>query len=333
MSLLRSTADLKKYVDIHKATSWESLRLYVVQAEATYIIPVISQACFEQMAGVVALPDFDPETSFPTVVMKGLYTRVCFALANYTLYEALPFLNTPVGDQGVMQQSSKEGTAAPAAQWRFDNRRNSHLEVGDRHIEMVLEFLENNDDAFPDWKASSSYSITKDLIISSSAALGGILNTQGARRAYLAMRPFLRLAEKKFIVPALGEPLFLAVKAELLAGVLSPPNQRLFPYVAEAAAWTALVEALPILPFRITGDGLLMLSKSDGIASTSHGSDNQRSLAFNSAKGNADSFLAALKSFLVKNKNDYPQSLPNEVVPQPEYELKRNKKCSGHFRV
>src|SRR3954452_12248840 len=126
MSLFRSTADLKLFTDVHKQTDWATLKIYVEQAEATYIIPIISQAMYDSYHDMMndannALKKFDE--IFTNTKDLNAFMMIGRSLANYALYEAFPFLNTSLGDIGVTQLSSKEGTTNPAAQWRYESRR------------------------------------------------------------------------------------------------------------------------------------------------------------------------------------------------------------------
>lgn len=335
MALILNTEQLKKYVDVHKQTHWDTLRLFVEQAEDTYILPLIGSGIFVFLKAIVESPGFDPDNSFNDPLYKSLYTRLCRALAHYTMYEGLPFLNTPVGDQGVMQQSSKEGTATPAAQWRYESRRAAHLDNADRFADQLLEFMESNADAFPDWKASPSYTVTKDLFLPNSKTLSVYLNSQGSRRAYLAMRPWIRLAEKKYIIPAIGQQLFSEIKSELLNGAVSDANTVLLRYIQEACAWASYWEALPNLPLKITCEGFLIKSVADGIHTVSGANDRDKQQAYDSARGNMDTFLSSLKRFIDAHIDDYPlyRDDPASGNKQPSYKLKDNKKCSGQFRV
>src|SRR4051812_13190009 len=198
MALFRNTADLKLFTDVHKQTDWQTLKLYVQQAEVSYIIPTISQAMFDKYNTLINDPG-NADKSFDAIFTDSTdlaaFNGIARALANYAMLEAFPFLNTPVGDIGVTQQSSKEGTATPAAQWRYESRRAAHLENGDRFTDQLLAYLESNADFFTDWKSSPAYTITKDLFISNSYLLSTYIGTNNSRRAYLAFRPHLRLSE------------------------------------------------------------------------------------------------------------------------------------------
>ncbi len=335
MALFLNTEQLKKHVDIHKQTHWDTLKLFVEQSEDSYVIPLISPGIYTYLNSVVNTAGFDPETSFPEPEYKELYNRVCRVLAHFTMYEGLPFLNTPVGDIGVVQQQSKEGTATAAAQWRYDGRRMAHLNNADRFSDQLLTFMEANADMFLDWKLSPSYTVTKDLFINNGSLLGEYLNTQGSRRTFLAMRTYIRLSEKKFIIPAIGQGMFDELKTQLLNNSLTPANEKLMSKVREASAWSGYYEGFWHMQLRIDAEGIKVVTSTDGSTRKDPGLVTQMTEAYSSARGNMDTFLASLKQFIVENSADYPLFKSSDAANngQPNFKIKTNRQCSGHFLV
>lgn len=338
MALLRNTAELKLFADVHRQTDWNTLLPYVEQAENDYIIPLLSQAQYDDFSSVVNGPanaDKTFEQMFSNTIKLDCFRLMARALANYALYEAFPFLNTSVGDIGVTQQQSKEGTSTAAPQWRYESRRAAHLNVADSYADKMLAFLELHKDLFTSWAGSSSFTVNKDLFIADSKKLSEYLGTGESRRAYLSIRPYIRLAEKQYIVPALGKPLYDEMKSQLVSNPLdvSAGNALLLPYVREAVAWAAYYDALPFISIKITGDGVQVISRNDGVNNRNAASKDDKAEARAQAGRLMDRFLNELRLYLDEKAADYPlYPSVNGCVSQP-YRRKRNTKGSGHFAV
>jgi hypothetical protein len=338
MALFRSTADIKLYTDVHKQTDWSTLKLYVQQAEPTYIIPVISQAMYDKFNGLINDPANASKTFDQIFANENDLTAFNFiacALANYSLYEAFPFLNTAVGDIGVAQQSSKEGTTNPAAQWRYEGRRWAHLLNADRFIDQLLVYMERNADYFTDWQGSSSYTINKDLFIADSFTLSMYIGTNNSRRAYLALRSHIRMAEKKYIIPAIGQELFDELKTEILNKTLTDENKTLLPLIQEGLAWAAYYEGLPFLVIKFNTDGVQVISSNDGINNKLAAGKDEKEIARNTAAHNMDSFLGSLKKFIIDHSSDYPLYEESSAYNNnnPRYSRPYNYYNSGQFRT
>jgi hypothetical protein len=339
MALFRNTADLKLFADIHRQTDWSTLKPYVEQAENSYIIPLLGQAQFNIFYSPVHSPS-NAEKSFEQIFTDELqlecFRLVARSLANYALYEAFPFLNTSVGDIGVMQQQSKEGTATAAPQWRYESRRAAHLNVADSYADKMLAFLELHKSVFTPWAESSSFTINKELFIDDSVKLSKYLGTGESRRAYLALRPYIRLAEKQYIITAIGQETYDEIKAQMKTNpaTFSETNQVLLPMIEEALAWSAYYDALPFIAIRITGDGVQVVSRNDGINNRNAASMDEKKEARAQAGRFMDSFLGTLRKYMDVNMDAYPL-YRDSLADSTGYVYRRpiNRKGSGHFSV
>lgn len=340
MSLFRNTADLKLFADVHKQTDWSTLKLYVEQAEVTYIIPVVSEAMYNTYHGLMNNPANASKTFdqiFTNPFDLEAFKRIGKALANYSMFEAFPFLNTVVGDAGIGQQSSKEGTFNPASQWRYVDRRLAHLDNADRFTDQLLEYLEMHKDYFTDWAASTSFTINKDLFIATSIKLSQYIGTNNSRRAFLALRPHIRMAEKKYIIPAISQDLYTELKSQLTTNpsTVSSVNLVLLPMIEEALAWAAYYEGLPFLPVKFGTDGVHILSSNDGITQKVAASKEDKENARGTAAHNMDMFFNDLKKYMDDHADDYPLYKSSDRYQQcgKSYQRPQNHKRSGMFRV
>lgn len=324
--LFKTTADLKLHVAaINKNTTWESLKPSVDMAERKYIIPLISQAQYDALN---AAYNAAPQTL--TAAQTALLAYVQRSLAHYTFYEALPSLAIMMSDMGVTEQTSSEGTAAPARQWVTKGLMEKAIADADLYADALLSFLEINHTNYLLWKASSSFTITKELFIANVAEFEAHVPVGGSKRVWLAMRSFVKLCEVEYILPAISQSLYDDLKAKILltpGTALSASYQTLLSKIQRSLAWLALYKALPFQAVSFTpGVGITMTSTADG-HTTRQAADRLRfETAMTAATGTAMSFLRELKKYLDDHAADYPLYTFNDFEndPQPSYSLPDN---------
>ena len=190
------------YPAVNTNMQWCTLHPYVEQAEEMYIIPYISQEFYEEMeteyqlSGTIA--DEEKAKAFK-------YLRT--ALAYYTMYEAIPHLNARIADAGINENMN--GDTAPVRQWVFNNSQWKACKKGYAFLDKALAYMEaqiqDGNTDFDTFKDSDAYTITRDLLIPTASIFNEYYNIQKSRKAYVALRPFIRKAEQLHLKPFLCE--------------------------------------------------------------------------------------------------------------------------------
>jgi len=324
--LFKTTAELKLHIAaINKNTAWASLSPSVDMAERKYIIPLISQAQYDALD---AAYNAAPQTL--TAHQTALLAYVQRSLAHYTFYEALPSLALMMSDMGVTEQTSSEGTAAPARQWVTRQLMEKAIADADLYADALLSFLEVNHANYPLWKASSAYTITKELYLTSVTDFEKHIPVGGSKRVWLNIRPFVSLCEIEYIVPAISQKLHDDLKAKILltpGTALSAPYLTLLSKIQRTLAWLALYKALPFQAVQFTpGVGITSVSTADGHTSKTAADRIRYETAVTAATGSGMSFLRELKKYLDDHCADYPLYEFNDYENdgQPAYELPNN---------
>ena len=285
--LINNQQELKEILGgaINKNLSWASIGNFIGQAETKHIIPVIGRELYNELDTTPAA-DRTPEQK----VALGLLGQ---SLAYYGLLEALPFLNTQIGDGGIQESSS------PARQWVFHEMQETASSNADTFLDQALSFFEFNAAKFNSWTNSDAFTISKELFISSTEELSRYINIQRSRRTFLAFRPFLLRAQDIYIVPALGEELAAELEAARKSGLALPADlQKLLKVVQPALAHFALLEAAPELAIAITSGGFKVLSENEGIRQRLGASGSQLSALRNNSERLGGIYMTNLKSYL-----------------------------------
>ena len=244
MALFKTTAEIKKHVpSFNKNITWATLEPFAEQSELKYIVPLLGN---EQYVELESKYQANTMTAAQTALLK----QVQRPLAYYIFYEAQPFLSVQVGDMGVQEQSSSEGTSNPARQWVANNLRRSAIKSADTFADKLLEYLETNHETFPKWTASTAYTKTRDSFVNTTAQLAEHLHIGNSRRTFLALRPFISLVEKEFILPALKLAILDDLKAKIADELNTPipaSSADMIEKIRRVVAWLAYYRALPHL--------------------------------------------------------------------------------------
>ncbi len=299
---------------------WATLSPAVDQAERKYILPLLGKEQFDALATAY---DVGPITT----EQQTLLPHVQRPLAYYAFYEVLPLLTTMVSGMGVQEQSSSEGTSNPARQWVYQENRDTAIQNADSFADAMLEFLEENYNDYPLWKNSDAFTITKELFINTSDEYNDIVSIGRSKRVWLAIRPFVKMAETEYILHAISQPLYDDLKGKLLASLGTPLTNEyktLLTKIRQALAWLVLYKALPFQAVQFTPGGIVQTSKNTGLKSQKPADRTAYETAMTAATTNGMSALRHLKKYLEENCEDYPLYDNPNTFNQPSYELPDN---------
>jgi hypothetical protein len=253
MSLITTVDQLKQYLGgLQKNINAATILPFVDQAEAKYLTEAIGPEMLEQLAGG-GLGTFEEQ----------LFGNLQRSLAFYTVLEAAPFLLIQMGDAGFGEIGN--GNTQPLRQWVANKMEIAAFQNGDAFLDQALQFMEDNAAQFPIWTASDSYTINRELFITSTRELSKIISIRNSRRTFLMLRPFIDRAETIYFRSLLGEAFFAELKTQLASDSLTTDNRDLVNRLNKALGNLALVEALPEISVQISANGIRVLVDNDGI--------------------------------------------------------------------
>lgn len=331
--LIRSIAEFALFTDVNANMKYEALKPFIQAAQDQYIVPIISLGEYTTIANELAEVDYPSPPALSQRQLE-LWEKAQRALAYYTMYKALPYFNTQISNNGLQQIGSREGTAQPVTQWRYHDRMEASLKDADFFAEEVLKYLEVNQASFTQWASSSSYTQRKDLFIASAEVMNQYVNINYSRSTYLALRPFIELAEVKYISPVIGRTYFTTLKSRLLSNTLTSADNAALAYLRRALAYATITEALPQLSVDLSS-GITTRTQDDGIHKKTPATIDQFNVIMSSNVSNRDTFLASFKKFMIENRTSYSLYINSEAdeYNQPNPTSKNNYLTSGHFRV
>lgn len=282
--------------------SWETLKPIIDTAELTYLLPTIGQELYDELNTDYA--------AYPGAALapgpKALIRKLQKAMAYFTWLTALPELITSMGDMGVKESTDTNSTALIPRQWTYKQALINSFKTGNLFLEQALAYLEANADIFTTWTESAAYTKSKELFFNSAQELEDFLPCKTGRIVYCQLRPFIRKAEKKYILPVIGKELFDELKTAIVDRTLTEVQKDLINEIREALSEWSLQYAIPFLRIEIV-DGLLEPAlDTDGMFQRDKPSeDTVRSLWVNLQDGGRF-FLTRLKTYLTQNIDDFP---------------------------
>lgn len=321
--LFRTTVELKTYCStFNRNMEFATLAPAVELAETRYLLPLLGQAQYDALHTAYLANNL-------TAAQNALLRYVQRPLAYYVLHEAVPLLGATVSDMGVQESSSREGTSAPARQWSYNSLRDSAIQNADTFADTLLGFLEANHGTYPLWTASSAFTVSRELLINTAEQFDKHVGIQRSRRIYVALRPYIQLAEQMYLKPTLGPKLYDDLKAKLAAALTTPLSAAyaaLLGKCQQALAFFALAEAMPFLAITVNGYGVQMSSSNDGLHQRTPADRQRYETAMTNTLRNGNSLLASLRLFLDDNLGDYPLYASDDLVTNtPTYELPVNR--------
>lgn len=290
------------YPQIATDTAWATLQPFIRQATKLFIIPAIGQEMYD--AAAIAYDGGIMDTEQAEFV-----ERLQDALAHYTMYLALPKLNTAIGDLGVGQKTDGEGTFQRTTQWAYKSTMWDLIQTADRFLDDAVAYADEQVAAsntwFDDYESSTAWT-GKYVYFRTAADLQQYIDIRNSRRTYLALMTYCQAAIDKYIIPILGQDQHDELASEIAASDLSSENETLLGKVKRSLAYFILAEALPHLRVVLENDGVRVISRTDFYDMSDPAKDGAYADLIRRAMENGKLYRAELNKFLYANYEDYP---------------------------
>lgn len=302
------------YPDVNRNKSWSQLEPYIRQAEQKFIIPFL---CKDFYAELVA-----NDLGSPTAIDEEIIELTRDALAYYTIHHAMPHINMIISDQGLMENSSSDGTAAPVTMWRYKNTRWETINHADDTLDRLLQRLEElvaeGETDVDTWKDSDCFTSNVSCLFRSTQQLRECIHMKRSRRTFVALVPFLKKAEEQFVRTVLCDDQYDRICAGIIAGDLTAEEENLLAKCRPVSANYGLLKAIPHLRIQIEDDGLKMVSSTDGMNMKQNASETAIAQLRAQLEADAKTAQADLREFLYANADDYPDWTASDCYIDPD---------------
>lgn len=339
MSLITTIAELKKYILVEDNTKIKTLQPFIDQAEQLYMVDLLGKDFYDEFLPlyVGSVAPADPIVDLSDANKKLLpYIQRCQAY--YTQLLAIDQLSVTFGELGIRVHRSEDSDAAT-------DRKTEKLQVGalkngDIQADALLQFLEDNEDDYATWKASSANTKNSGFIIYSTAIASKHIDIGSSRRLFLKLRAKIQDVEKRIIPKLVSPEQYDELVTQLKAGTLTDENKALIALIEPIVCKRALYMQLPFLRISLAGDGIWMYSDFNQLRDKWFlASDDDEDDLRCHLKDEADfGYLAdeqRLRAFMLDNIDDYPLIKASGIYtvqpnPGPTFQP-RNCEDNKHF--
>jgi hypothetical protein len=303
--LFKDSNTLKEYAQLTGEINFASVKPTLRFVETIHIIPVIGKELYNDLNtafnDAATLDDLDE----PQV---NLLEQCRYIIGPYLCYYYAPKSDVQLNDGGM----SKNKDAA--FQYQGTNFREANLREAETATELLLQFLEDNSDDYPEWLASSAFEEYRKLFIKTGKEFNENFTSASPYRNFHAMRNKMVDVEEHNIRMAIGDTLFDALKAKdkAEAPTFTDKEKQLLFKLKKAIANFTVAFSVPLLNVRIDANGITVVAYGP---STSRDQDNMRTNASSDAQSiliakcidAAESWLSDALKFLNDNATDFPQ--------------------------
>lgn len=144
----------------------------------------------------------------------------------------------------------------PAFEWMIRRDEENILDVANKAMEVLLEYLDEYVDYFPEWSDSDAYQTSKSLFINTAWEFDQLFPIDASRRLFVILAPMMKDIERKYIKPVLGKDDFDTLKASISSGDLDEADEDLLEYIKVPEVMLTMSLAVKRLSAQVLPSGI-----------------------------------------------------------------------------
>ncbi|MGB4776419.1 MAG: DUF6712 family protein [Daejeonella sp.] len=233
-----------KHVPANTSFSWELIKPFILQAENTYVLPLLGATFYADLSAIGA----------PTGKALELITRLEHAISNIAFWMYLPVGNVQISDSGV--QIITTGDRKTAFEWQLNQVMASVSNLGMNGLDSTIDYLETNAADFNTYKTSDTRTANTTYFINNAPQFDDCYHINRSRLTFACFWPIIKQVEDEQITAAMGGE-YTALKTRLAStDPVSAADKKLLKVVRNAIAYATIAKALPQLAVEISPLGL-----------------------------------------------------------------------------
>lgn len=255
-----------------------------------------------------------------------LLERVRYAVASLAFHEYLPYAQVQINEEGVQVISSENAKAA--FRWQVEKLEESSLNSGYRFLEMLLSFLEENREDYPDW----IHADREVFLIHSASNFNEEVFINSSRLIFLRMMPSMKRVQRR-IRARISSALFDLLRQLAAADGLEGKDIQLTEYLKAAIANLAYADSIRNLPVQFEG-GKMSIYSNDFPSDFKPGVQPQLETLALLARKHAEAGEKALRKaikYIETNIDDFPGYQDSGHYTAPDQITSRDIEDSGFF--
>jgi hypothetical protein len=325
-TLITTIAEFKKYIAIDGNMKWATIEPYVKEAEQLYMKDLLGPEFYDEFLPLYTASVTGEAPVALSAQNAALLPYIQRCLAYYAQLQAITHIAVTFGEMGIRQHSDQD--SSPAARWQQDQLKFQALRNGDIHADLLLAFLEENEDDYATWKESDANPLNSGCIVYSTAIASKHIDINNSRRIFLKLRNKIREIERKSVPRLIGQEQYdelLEQLQDMDPDALTEANAILVGKLEPIIAKRALYMQLPSMRVQINENGIFIYSGTDDLYKLGQlaAESDIKILRTQLMDEKEFGYLAdenELKQFILDNIDDYPlikASTAYTVQPDP----------------
>ena len=302
--LIDNLSQVLTAASINVSNSIENWFPYIDEAQETFIKPVLGNALYDQLQGMMAIDPVPADDGTEEGKLAELLGMIRKPLALYALWLGADEFGVSISSQGI--QVIETPTHKTAPQYRVQNLKENWIRRANTSLDLVLKFLDEHKEDYPGFDPQDA-----DLFIRGTLEFNSEVDIRESRRVFVSLKPVIRSVEKKYIRPTLSAELFDELKKAWQSDEpLTTAQLNLLDLIRPALAHLTMARALIEISIDVLDWGIFDTAGNTFANVSSKQASNKERIAImveaNQQDGEAE--LKALQQFLDETASDdvYP---------------------------
>jgi hypothetical protein len=215
-------------------------------AQQEYLLPHLGQTLLTALEG----PDLTPE-------YETLLAMVQKPLAAFAYWNDLPHIHSRITDAGV-RRTTTDNTPS-AYRWEYEEARSYLEERAYALLEMLLAFLDTNQDDYPEWATDEDVQeLRAQVLMKSGKDFSQRYRLHQPYRCYYYLVPIVHDVERLYLEPMIGAAFLQSFREKTATTELTAEEKQAMMLMKLAIAHLTIFEASKRLPCTITPLGFMV---------------------------------------------------------------------------
>lgn len=213
-----------------------SLAPWIEMAAQTHIWDWLSKAQWDAL--VTAVDGSSTSTEQDDLLIRLKRTTALLTMYEYAKVGSVQFT------EGMGMVRAESDNQKTAFKYQEVDYRKQMLTMGYESLEIMLDFLEDNEDDYPLWQASTAYTRNKALFINTARVFRQYYGKQLSRYVYEIIRPIIEEVETFAILKVIGQDQYDDLKEGIALKSLTADESTLIGLIQKAIVHFTIQEAM-----------------------------------------------------------------------------------------
>lgn len=252
--IVKTTEEIRKYLPVVASYQFETIEPFLARAEKEFLVESLSSSLYN------ALNNGYNEIGGSTMTerLNNLLPYAQAAVVNYAFNIFVPVGNISISEKGILMH--QEQNLKPAPLWAKEELQNTLKDAAFFDLEALLLFLDENQNDYPEWVDSSSYTKNKSLFIQYAKEFSDHFNIANSYRTFVRLKAIMKDVQEDKISELLGEEYFEELVEKHLDEELNPDDVKVLRLLKKALVFFTIADACRLLPVEINDMGLVIRS-------------------------------------------------------------------------